>query len=45
VPKLSATPGGTDWIGPGLGEHTEEILGSIGYSAEEIAALRREGAI
>ncbi len=45
VPKLSATPGGTDWIGPRLGEHTEEILGSAGYSAEEIAALRRQGAI
>ena len=23
VPKLSATPGGSEWIGPALGEHTE----------------------
>ena len=25
LPKLTATPGGTDWIGPKLGEHNEEI--------------------
>jgi crotonobetainyl-CoA:carnitine CoA-transferase CaiB-like acyl-CoA transferase len=25
VPFLSKTPGGTDWIGPKLGEHNEEI--------------------
>lgn len=25
LPKLTATPGGTDWIGPRLGEHNEEI--------------------
>jgi formyl-CoA transferase len=26
VPKLSATPGGTQWIGPALGEHTDAVL-------------------
>ncbi len=30
---------------PGPGEHTQEILGEIGYDAAEIAALRRSGAI
>ncbi len=30
---------------PRLGEHTEAILGEIGVSEEEIAALRRSGAI
>lgn len=25
LPKLTGTPGGTDWIGPKLGEHNEEI--------------------
>ncbi len=30
---------------PGLGEHTDAILGELGWSADAIAALRREGAI
>ncbi len=30
---------------PRLGEHTEEILQELGHTAEEIAALRQEGAI
>ena len=30
---------------PALGEHTEEVLGEIGYSAEDIAGLREAGAI
>jgi formyl-CoA transferase len=45
VPKLSATPGGTEWVGPCLGEHTDEILAAVGYSSEAIAALRHQGAI
>ncbi|MFC4312010.1 CaiB/BaiF CoA transferase family protein [Steroidobacter flavus] len=28
VPKLSATPGRTRWLGPRLGAHSEEILGA-----------------
>ncbi|MBC3879759.1 CoA transferase [Undibacterium sp. LX40W] len=39
-PKLSETPGETQWLGPKLGEHTEEILKSLGYDAEKIAQLR-----
>ena len=31
--------------GPGLGEHTEEILEELGFDANSIAELRREGAI
>ena len=45
VPKLSATPGEMDWIGPALGEHTDEVLRGIGYSGEDIARLRALGAI
>jgi crotonobetainyl-CoA:carnitine CoA-transferase CaiB-like acyl-CoA transferase len=30
---------------PVLGEHTDEVLASIGYSAAEIDALRERGAI
>jgi len=45
TPKLSETPGGTRWIGPELGEHTDEVLASLGYSAEQIAALRSQGVL
>ena len=45
VPKLSATPGETRWIGPRLGEHTNEVLGTLGYSSERIAELRRRGVL
>jgi crotonobetainyl-CoA:carnitine CoA-transferase CaiB-like acyl-CoA transferase len=30
---------------PGLSEHTEEVLGELGYSAAEVDALREAGAI
>ena len=45
VPKLSGTPGGTRWLGPSLGEHTEEVLASIGIRGEEVLKLRRDGVI
>ena len=45
VPKLSATPGGSEWIGPALGEHTDEVLRGLGYDAVRIAALRQAGAV
>jgi crotonobetainyl-CoA:carnitine CoA-transferase CaiB-like acyl-CoA transferase len=28
-----------------VGEHTDEVLASVGYSTEQIAALRRSGAV
>ncbi|MEQ1515642.1 MAG: CaiB/BaiF CoA-transferase family protein [Usitatibacteraceae bacterium] len=45
VPKLSATPGGTKWIGPKLGEHTAEVLAGIGYDINAQADLQRRGVI
>ena len=45
VPKLSDTPGGTRWIGPRLGEHTDEVLGAAGYSPDEIGALRARSVV
>ncbi len=37
---MSATPGEIRSRAPQLGEHTDEILASLGYSAEEITSLR-----
>jgi crotonobetainyl-CoA:carnitine CoA-transferase CaiB-like acyl-CoA transferase len=46
VPKLSLTPGRTEWPGPALGAHNREVLGGVlGLSDEEIDALARRGVI
>jgi crotonobetainyl-CoA:carnitine CoA-transferase CaiB-like acyl-CoA transferase len=46
MPRLSETPGATDWPGGDVGSHTEEILGDLlSLSEEEIAALRAEGVV
>ena len=44
-PKLSDTPGSVRRLGPVPGEHTAEVLEELGYSAEELAALRQKGAV
>jgi crotonobetainyl-CoA:carnitine CoA-transferase CaiB-like acyl-CoA transferase len=44
--KLSRTPGDPGRApGPGLGEHTREVLAEAGFNAEEIEALLAEGAV
>jgi len=40
IPLLSATPGTIRANAPRLGEHTDEVLRDIGYSAADIAGLR-----
>lgn len=41
LPRLTATPGATQWPGPKLGEHTDGVLqGLLGLSATDCAALR-----
>ncbi|MGA7264649.1 MAG: CoA transferase [Stellaceae bacterium] len=43
--ELSETPGAYRRRAPLVGEHTDEILTSLGYAADEIAALREERVI
>lgn len=43
--RLSATPGSVRTPSPTLGQHTDEVLSELGWSAEEIAALRAAGAL
>lgn len=38
--RLSVSPGSIRHRAPTLGEHTDEVLSELGYSTEEIAALR-----
>jgi crotonobetainyl-CoA:carnitine CoA-transferase CaiB-like acyl-CoA transferase len=43
--KLSDTPGTMRTPPPRLGEHTNEVLRSLGYGAQQIADLRAQGVI
>ena len=46
VPKLSATPGGTEWIGPPLGSHNQEIYCEfLGMNETEFIRLQEDGVI
>jgi crotonobetainyl-CoA:carnitine CoA-transferase CaiB-like acyl-CoA transferase len=43
--ELSETPGAYRRPAPLIGEHTDDILKSLGYEASEIAALHAEGVV
>jgi formyl-CoA transferase len=46
VPRLSETPGRLRWVGPHLGEHTDEVLRELlGLHASRLEALRASGII
>ena len=45
VPKLSESPGETKWLGPKLGEHTEEVLTQLGYDKAQLSTLKKGGVI
>ena len=40
--RFSAMPGGIRSAAPLLGEHTQEVLGRLGYTAEQIAGLKSQ---
>ena len=43
--QMSETPLAVQGPSPALGEHNEEVLSSLGYSADDIEALRESGVI
>lgn len=44
LPKLSGTPGRTDWPGGQVGSHTQEVLeGILKLSSEDIRSLKEQG--
>lgn len=46
TPMLSETPGRTEWPGPALGSHNQEILGDLlGLSPARIQALKADGVV
>jgi crotonobetainyl-CoA:carnitine CoA-transferase CaiB-like acyl-CoA transferase len=46
IPKLSDTPGRTEWAGPEVGEHTREVLGQmLGLNHDALEALAGKGII
>ncbi|NYT21979.1 CoA transferase [Alcaligenaceae bacterium] len=45
MPKLSATPGGFEGGGPALGQHTEEVLETLGFDASDIEQLKQQEVI
>jgi crotonobetainyl-CoA:carnitine CoA-transferase CaiB-like acyl-CoA transferase len=43
--RLDATPSALRRPAPGLGEHSDELLGEAGYAPHEISALREAGVV
>ena len=45
MPKLQGTPGGTEWPGPEIGSHTDEVLQSLGLGEAQIEQLKASGVV
>ncbi len=43
--RLSETPGQIKWTGPAKAEHNNPVYAELGYSADQLAELERQGAI
>ncbi|MAD93389.1 MAG: carnitine dehydratase [Gammaproteobacteria bacterium] len=45
LPKLTGTPGSTEWPGGEVGSHTDELLQGLGLDAERIAYLKEHSIV
>ena len=45
LPKLTGTPGGTDWPGGEVGSHTDELLQKLGLDQDAIANFKERGIV
>ena len=45
MPKLAGTPGGTEWPGPEIASHTDEILKGLGMDSATITHLKSLGVV
>jgi len=45
IPRMSATPGTIEHVGPPLGAHNREVYGRLGISAAELGALEEAGVV
>ncbi len=45
LPKLSRSPGATEWPGPKIASHTDEILHGIGFTKHDIEMLKTSGVV
>jgi formyl-CoA transferase len=43
--KLSDTPGSIRRVAPAIGEHTEDVLRTLGYGEADRARLRQAGVV
>lgn len=45
VPHVPESPGAIRWVGPEIGQHSQEVLTEAGYSVSEVAAFMSTGAV
>ena len=43
--RMDGTPPSVRRYPPRLGEHTDDVLGELGYGTDEISKLRKDGAV
>ena len=45
LPKLSTTPGTTEWPGAEVASHSDEILQGLGLDGTQIESLKQRGIV